>query len=50
VADIGVAPGQVGRRAQFDASLSELTELAVQIVQPVAVRIAVRECAAVCDA
>jgi hypothetical protein len=32
VADIGFAPGQVGRRAQFDAGLTELTELAVNVV------------------
>ena len=50
VADVGVAPGQVGRRAQLDASLAELAELAVNIVQPVAVRIAVGQRAAVCDA
>ena len=48
--DVGVAPGQIDRLAPVDAGLAKLAELAVDVVRPVAVRIAVGQRAAMGDA
>src|SRR6478609_1111836 len=48
--EVTLAPGEVDRFLPVDAGLAKLTELSINVMQPVPLRIAIRQRAAVRDA